>query len=474
MPKQPRFSTMSLVPGGESSRENSSGSFQYPQLTVTNYTSWVIRVQDMMEDQDVWQAIAPAADQDIDVRKDKKARSHLLQVLPEDLLMQVAKNTTAKEVWDCLKARFIGADRLRDARMQSLKSDFDALRMQEGETLDQYAGKLAGIYVRYSSLGGTLNDATLVKKLFNTVLDRFLNLIAGIEKFYDLETMPLEQAVGRLKTFKERTRSRVPVSGRVSDGQLLLTKAEWVALSKKNGDPSSGYKNMYSADSGSRGRGGRNHGRGRGRGRHGSLQKDGVDGSVGGRRDKSHIQCFNCGKMGHYRSECRAPKKQQAAHLTQAEDVEPALLLALTKESALVPQQRQEVVFFNEEKVWPDLHLANGVTEACDTWYLDNRASNHMTGDKAKFHKLDESLTGRVKFGDAFVVQIMAKGSILFKCKNGDQWLLQEVYYIPRLCTNLVSIGQLTENGQKIIMDGNELVVYVKNPWQLLLKVKRT
>jgi hypothetical protein len=31
-----------------------------------------------MEDQDVWQAIEPAADQDVDVRKDKKARSHLL------------------------------------------------------------------------------------------------------------------------------------------------------------------------------------------------------------------------------------------------------------------------------------------------------------------------------------------------------------------------------------------------------------
>jgi hypothetical protein len=93
--------------------------------------------------------------------------------------MQVAKKTTTKEVWDCLKARFIGADHLRDARMQSLKSDFDALHMQEGETPDQYAGKLAGISVRHSSLGGTLNDATLVKKLFNTVPDRFLNF-AGV------------------------------------------------------------------------------------------------------------------------------------------------------------------------------------------------------------------------------------------------------------------------------------------------------
>jgi hypothetical protein len=214
----------------------------------------------------------------------------------------------------------------------------------------------------------------------------------------------------------------VPVGGGVSDGQLLLTQAGWDPRSKKNGDPSSGHKNMYSADNGSRGRGGR----GRGRGRHGSQHKDGSDGSIGGRRDKSHIQYFNCGKMRHYRSECRAAKKQEAAHLTQAEEVEPeaeevepALLLAVTEESALVPQQRQKVVFLNG-KVWPDLHLANGVTEACYTWYLDNGASNHMTIDKAKFHKLDEC-TGRVKFGDASVVQIMGKGLILFKCKNGDQ-----------------------------------------------------
>jgi hypothetical protein len=66
----------------------------------------------MMEDQDIWQAIEPKASQDVDVRKDKKVRSHLLQALPDDLLMQVAKNTTTKEVWDFLKARFICADHL--------------------------------------------------------------------------------------------------------------------------------------------------------------------------------------------------------------------------------------------------------------------------------------------------------------------------------------------------------------------------
>jgi hypothetical protein len=45
----------------------------------------------MMEDQGVWEVIEPAARAAVDPQKDKKAESHLLQSLPEDLLMQVAK-----------------------------------------------------------------------------------------------------------------------------------------------------------------------------------------------------------------------------------------------------------------------------------------------------------------------------------------------------------------------------------------------
>lgn len=102
---------MALVLATSDPARGSSGSaFLYPQLTATNYTSWVIRVQAMMEDQGVWEAIELAAGAAVDPRKDKKAKSHLLQSLPEDLLMQVAKKQSAKEVWDCLKTRFVGAD----------------------------------------------------------------------------------------------------------------------------------------------------------------------------------------------------------------------------------------------------------------------------------------------------------------------------------------------------------------------------
>ena len=145
----------------------------------------------MMEDQGVWEAVEPAAGAAVDEKKDKKMRSHLFQALPEDLLMQVVRKKTAKDVWDCLKTRFVGVDHIKNMRLQTLKGDFNAMRIQEGETLDQYAGKLNVMSVRYTNtdLGETLGDTALVKKLFDTVPDRLLSLIAGIEQFYDLDRM---------------------------------------------------------------------------------------------------------------------------------------------------------------------------------------------------------------------------------------------------------------------------------------------
>lgn len=49
----------------------------------------------------------------------------------------------------------------------------------------------------------------------------------------------------------------------------------------------------------------------------------------------------------------------------------------------------------------------------------------------------------------------------------------QEVYYISKLCNNLVSLGQLTETGHKVNLDNDELEVLQKHPQQLIMKVKR-
>ena len=77
-------------------------------------------------------------------------------------------------------------------------------------------------------------------------------------------------------------------------------------------------------------------------------------------------------------------------------------------------------------------------------WYLDNGASNHMSGNRAFFVDLDEEVTGKVRFEDDSRIDIRGKGSIRFRLEKGKKKMLNNVYYIPGLRSNIISLGQAT------------------------------
>ncbi|GJR24216.1 hypothetical protein Tco_0972743 [Tanacetum coccineum] len=105
---------------------------------------------------------------------------------------------------DALKTRHIGEQRVQQARLQTLKSDFELLHMKEDETIDTFTGKLTTLVNKAASLGHTIEDQTLVRKLLNAVPDRYLQIVASIKQYSDLSTMTMEEAIGRLKTYEER------------------------------------------------------------------------------------------------------------------------------------------------------------------------------------------------------------------------------------------------------------------------------
>ncbi|GKB97075.1 hypothetical protein Tco_0983212 [Tanacetum coccineum] len=57
-------------------------------------------------------------------------------------------------------------------------------------------------------------------------------------------------------------------------------------------------------------------------------------------------------------------------------------------------------------------------------WYLDNGASNHMTGVREHFKELDEEVSGKVRFGDGSYIEIKGKGSILIECDDEKQRII--------------------------------------------------
>lgn len=77
------------------------------------------------------------------------------------------------------------------------------------------------------------------------------------------------------------------------------------------------------------------------------------------------------------------------------------------------------MLLLDERDVKPYL-VTNGESKQSKSnlWYLDNGASNHMTGQRSKFNMVDESIIGWVNFGDGSTVEIKGRGSIILKCKD--------------------------------------------------------
>lgn len=95
-----------------------------------------------------------------------------------------------------------------------------------------------------------------------------------------------------------------------------------------------------------------------------------------------------------------------------------------------------------------------------NVWYFDNGAINHMSGRRSKFKDLNEQVTGQVKFGDGSMMNIKGRGSLLFRCKNGEEKELKNVYFIPSMCNNIISIGQLSEKGNNDVFNGDFVWIY--------------
>lgn len=113
------------------------------------------------------------------------------------------------------------------------------------------------------------------------------------------------------------------------------------------------------------------------------------------------------------------------------------------------------------------------VKQNTDVWYLDTGASNHMTGNWAAFSDLDLTVNGTIKFGDGSVVDIVGRGTILFAARKGRHRALTNAYFIPRLRSNIISLGQLDESGCVILVKDSVLSVRDQRN-ELLAKVRRS
>nr|GEV91314.1 zinc finger, CCHC-type [Tanacetum cinerariifolium] len=182
--------------------------YQCPKLKTTNYTVWAIQIKVILEAHGLWEAIEPKENTQIDNKNDKATTALLYQALTEDVILQIAGCKTAKELWESLKKRHVGVEKVQQARLQSLMIGFNKLQMKDDDTVDAFTAKLNGYATKAKELGKTLDESLLVRKLLDSTPDRFIQIVASIEQTSDLDDITLDEITGKLKAFEERIKLR--------------------------------------------------------------------------------------------------------------------------------------------------------------------------------------------------------------------------------------------------------------------------
>lgn len=169
----------------------------------------------------------------------------------------------------------------------------------------------------------------------------------------------------------------------------------------------------------------RGRGRGRSRGRGCSNWQE-RQSQVEEKGNKNGARCYNCKKFGHVKANCR-------------------------NQASYVEEESQESKLFMA-------HLyTNKVSH--DAWFVDSGCSNHMTGNRLLFKELDESQKLQVRLGDNKQMQVEGRGIVTVETSNGKVKLLSDVFFVPNLAHNLLSVGQLMDGGYAIVFDNGACVI---------------
>lgn len=82
-------------------------------------------------------------------------------------------------------------------------------------------------------------------------------------------------------------------------------------------------------------------------------------------------------------------------------------------------------------------------------WLIDSGCTNHMTADMRMFNTLDSSYESRVKMANGQYINVESRGDVDIETIAGMR-TFDKVLYVLEIKQNLVSVGQLLEDGYSL------------------------
>jgi len=399
-----------------------------PVLNGKNYDAWCIQMKVIFGMQDVLDIIM-AGLQELEKdageaqkrmfreskKLDYKAIFLIHQCMDPQKFAKIVSATSAKQAWDILAKVYVGSERLKRVKMQTLKRQFELLQMKEKEGVAEYLNQVQGLSNKMMACGANLKDQDLVEKVLRTLSSRFDYVVAAIEESKDFTKIKLDELQCSLEAHEQRIKERetdrpfeqalFTQSGRKYKPGPDSGKVKIKQKSHKSKRARDDSTDDSSADEANRDDGGSQS-------RQTGLPHNGKNGNT------KRKQVQYCREWGHFATQCKARKQlkgrdDQAQLAQESESEEDLILLMVTNDSDKAT---------NSE------------------WYLDTGCSNYMTGRKDWLVDLDESVKKNVRFANNSTVKAEGLGRVLIHRKDGKRFVISEVLYVPNMHNNLLSL----------------------------------
>ena len=194
-----------------------------PQFDGGNYDFWCVKMKTIFLSFDLWDYVEDGFVEVEDTtnlsiaekqqlkdhrKKDAKALSLIQQGVADSIFPRIINATKAKVAWDILQKEYRGTEKVRAIKLQSLKRDFENLKMQDVEVLQDYFSRVMELVNQMKIHGDDIADKRVVEKILISLPQRYDSIVFIIEQTQDMEKLSVEELMGSIKAFEVKLNSR--------------------------------------------------------------------------------------------------------------------------------------------------------------------------------------------------------------------------------------------------------------------------
>ncbi|XP_057823542.1 uncharacterized protein LOC131035829 [Cryptomeria japonica] len=258
----------------------------------TNYAFWSRKMETYMSSLgfDIWMSVnngyivpsTPPTDLDTkwEYKINAKAKNVILSGMFDIEFVKVMHCTLAK-TWDKIQRLYDGDTKVKEAKLQNLRTQFENWKIKEEEKLAIYLQRVDEIVSTIIGLGEEVIDEFIVKKVMRSLTTRYDTKVSAIEEAKDLKSFSMDELFGFLSTYEMRTVS-VEVFKREVAFNTTQKGKEQATNEDENDSDATVAKFVRKLKRSSR-----------------------------KYKGKLPFKCFNYGKIGHFSSKCPYGEKDE-------------------------------------------------------------------------------------------------------------------------------------------------------------------